>query len=77
MCPSGMRGGRAAPAARRGRARESQQRWRGRWEEPPSDTSNERERRWAVELRENGWRGWRGRRREETEELGLEEEDED
>jgi hypothetical protein len=36
--PSGMRGGRSAPAARRGRARGSQQRQRGRWEEQPGDT---------------------------------------
>jgi hypothetical protein len=45
--PSGMRGGRSAPAARHGRAGGSQQRQRGRWEEQPGDTSNERERCWG------------------------------
>jgi hypothetical protein len=37
-CPSGVRGGRSGPAARRGRTKEGQRRRRGRWERQQGDT---------------------------------------
>jgi hypothetical protein len=66
-----------AAAARRGEAgtsqREGRERRRGCWD----GTWHNLERRWGGGCTAHGQRGWRGRRREETEEPGLEEDDED